>query len=219
MATATTSNNSQESESGKPRARHDQAYKGIFGLWRALYDLMRGYASEYIKGGADWFDQLDFERAERISTEQIIPGLASRLSDMVWRIPLRSAAGKTEYLYVVVLMEFQSRVDRFMALRVQSAVMHLYEGLRKGAGVGSTDWLVPVLAVVVYNGKPRWNAPTRIGDLVLPEARPAAVPSQHSPTFTGDSYVVIDIGGYEGRDLPEDNAGKFQSSVIAVMFC
>ena len=205
MATAASLKNEQQPESGKPRARHDQAYKGIFGLWRALHDLMLGYASEFIKGGAEWFDQFDFERAERISTEEIIPGLASRLSDMVWRIPLRNAAGQTEYLYVVVLIEFQSRVDRFMALRVQSAVTRLYEGLRKGGGVRSTDWVVPVLAVVVYNGKPRWNAPTQMGDLVRPEARPAAGPIRHSPTFTGDSYVVIDIGGYKGRELPAEN--------------
>lgn len=41
-----------------------------------------------------------------------------------------------------------------MAFRVQSAVMRLYEGLRKGGGVRIGDWVVPVLAVVVYDGKP-----------------------------------------------------------------
>ena len=166
---------------------------------------MLGCAAEFIEGGAEWLDQFDFKRAERIATEEIVPGLASRLSDMVWRIPFRTAAGGTEYLYVVVLMEFQSQVDRFMALRVQSAVARLYEGLRKGGGAGSTDWVVPVLAVVVYNGKPRWNAPTRIWDLVRPEVRPAASPGRRAPTYTGDSYVVIDIGAYEGRELPSDN--------------
>ena len=205
VATATSSNNGQEQQSGKPRARHDQAYKGIFAIWRALHDLVLGYASEFIEGGADWLGQFDFERAVRISTEEIVPGLASRLSDMVWRIPFRSATGQTEYLYVVVLMEFQSSVDRFMALRVQSAVARLYEGLRKGGGAGSTDWVVPVLAVVVYNGKARWNAPTRMWDLVRPEVRPAAGPGRGAPTYTGDSYVVIDIGGYEGRELPSEN--------------
>ena len=174
-------------------------------MWRALHDLVLGYAAEFIEGGAEWLDQFDFKRAERIATEEIVPGLASRLSDMVWRIPFRTAAGGTEYLYVVVLMEFQSQVDRFMALRVQSAVARLYEGLRKGGGAGSTDWVVPVLAVVVYNGKPRWNAPTRMWDLVRPEVRPAAGPDRRAPTYTGDSYVVIDIGGYEGRELPSDN--------------
>ena len=92
-----------------------------------------------------------------------------------------------------------------MAFRVQSAVMRLYQGLRKGGGVRSGDWVVPVLAVVVYNGKSRWIAPTRMGDLVRPEARPAAVPPRHSPTFTGDSYIVIDIGQYYVDELPQDN--------------
>ena len=62
-----------------------------------------------------------------------------------------------------------------------------------------------MLAVVVYNGKPRWNAPTRIWDLVRPEVRPAASPGRRAPTYTGDSYVVIDIGAYEGRELPSEN--------------
>ena len=92
-----------------------------------------------------------------------------------------------------------------MAFRVQSAEMRLYEGLRKGGGVRSGDWVVPVLAVVVYNGKPRWTAPTRMGDLVRPEARPAGVPTRHCPTFTGDSYIVIDIGQYKVDELPQDN--------------
>ena len=44
-----------------------------------------------------------------------------------------------------------------------------------------------------------------MGNLVRPEARPAAVPTRHSPTFTGDSYVVIDIGQYKVDELPQEN--------------
>ena len=205
VAAVSSSNSGPSADSEKARARHDQAYKAIFGFLLALRDLLRGFGPELIEGGAEWIDRFDFERAERMSTEQITPDLAARLSDMVWRVPFRHAAGRVEHVYVVVLLEFQSQVDRFMALRVQSATVRLYESLRKDGRARGAEWVVPVLAIVVYNGQPRWNAPTRMGGLVRPGTRPEAGARQCPPTFTGDSYAVLDIGAYEGRELPPDN--------------
>ena len=58
---------------------------------------------------------------------------------------------------------------------------------------------------MVYHGKWRWHAPTRVGDLVRPGTRPDQGERQCPPTFTGDRYTVIGIGAYQGRALPLDN--------------
>ena len=83
--------------------------------------------------------------------------------------------------------------------------MRLYESLRKDRRSTRADWLVPILPVVVYNGEHRWTAPTRIGNLVRPGTPPDHGERQCPPTFTGDSYTVIDIGAYQDRALPPDN--------------
>ena len=83
--------------------------------------------------------------------------------------------------------------------------MRLYESLRKDRRSTRADWLVPIRLVVVYKGERRWHAPTRVGDLVRPGTPPDHGERQCPPTFTGDSYTVIDIGAYQDRALPPDN--------------
>ena len=77
--------------------------------------------------------------------------------------------------------------------------MRLYGSLRKDRRSTRADWLVPIRLVVVYKGERRWHAPTRVGDLVRPGTRPNLEKQRYPPTFTGDSYTVIDIGAYQDR--------------------
>ena len=169
-----------------------------------LRDLLYGYLHEHIEGAEECFDFFDFERAELISTEHTTTDLASRYIDMLWKLPIVKGSLAGTHLYVVVMLEFQSRVDRYMALRVQSAVTRIYERLWKDPQT-RTGWLVPILPIVVYNGPTRWNAPTRMRDLLRLGTVPTAEERPWEPGFTGDSYVVIDVGSYAGRELPSNN--------------
>ena len=73
---------------------------------------------------------------------------------------------KGTHLYVLVMLEFQSRVDRYMALRVQSAAIRIYEDLLQDPEFRRTGCVVPILPIVVYNGSTRWTPATRMRDLV-----------------------------------------------------
>ena len=149
---------------------------------------------------------MDFSRAKLMPTESITPDLARRYVDTLWRVPIVKGRMAGSYLYVVVLLEFQSRVDRYMALRVQSAAIRIYEDLLKNdPKFRRTGRLVPILPIVVYNGSGRWTAPTKMRDLVRRGALPKAGKRSWEPGFTRDSYVVLDIGSYAGRELPEGN--------------
>ena len=196
---------------GRPRMRHDEAYKAVYRVLSAFQQLMCGYVTDSFAGAKEWFQYLDFERAELVPTEQITPDLARRYVDVLWRVPIVKGRLAGRHIYVVVLVEFQSRVDRYMALRVQSAATRIYEHLLTDPNFKRTGYLAPILPIVLYNGSRRWTAPTRLRDLVRKGTLPAASERAWAPGYTGDSYVVLDVGAYAGRELP---AGNIMSLMI-----
>ena len=196
---------------GSPRMRHDEAYKAVYRVLSAFQQLMFGYVTDSFAGAKEWFQYLDFERAELVPTEQITPDLARRYVDVLWRVPIVKGRLAGRHIYVVVLVEFQSRVDRYMALRVQSAATRIYEHLLTDPNFKRTGYLAPILPIVLYNGPRRWTAPTRLRDLVRKGTLPTASERDWAPGYTGDSYVVIDMGAYAGRELP---AGNIMSLMI-----
>ena len=185
--------------------RHDQSYKAMFSHALPVRDLLRDFVSELLDGGREWVERLDFATLEPLPTEHIDPTLRGRSNDAVWRLRFRDAGGERDWLHVLVMIEFQSRIDWFMALRVQGYAVRLYESLWSDRRPGRGDRLPPVLAVVIYNGRSRWRAVTRMAGLVGEGTRPAAARAAAAPAFTGDSYVLIDPGAYVGRTLPPDN--------------
>ena len=111
-----------------------------------------------------------------------------------------------EWFYVYILIEFQSEILRFMAVRVLSYVMLLYEDLVRKKRLPESGKLPPVVPIVLYNGKRLWAAPLQVADLV------ESIPGQerHVPRF---EYLVIDEGHLPRERLePLDNpvAGVFQ---------
>ncbi len=101
------------------------------------------------------------------------------------------------------MLEFQSQVDWFTALRVQSYAVRIYEDQWKDRRPGRQDRLPPILAVVVYNGPAAWTAATRVGDLVGDGTRPLAAGQASGLAFTEDSYVLVDLKALSR--LPKDN--------------
>ncbi len=92
-------------------------------------------------------------------------------------------------------IEFQSRTDPYMALRIMTYVGLLYQDLVKNRGY-QPDGLVagklpPVLSVVLYNGVPRWGAATDIAELI--EVVPAGL-AQYRPSLR---YLLLDEGALD----------------------
>jgi hypothetical protein len=59
---------------------------------------------------------------------------------------------------VVVVLEFQSRPDPFMALRLWVYVGLLLQDLVRRGELAPERRLPPVLPLVLYNGRQRWSA-------------------------------------------------------------
>ena len=141
---------------GAAVAEHDNGYKRLFSHPEMVADLLRGFVRE------DWVRDLDFSTLERVSGSYVTPELRSRESDIVWRVRW----GQDRWLYVYLLIEFQSTVDPFMALRVLVYVGLLYQDLVQHRQLTTAGKLPPVLPLVLYNGTAPWGAVREVAELI-----------------------------------------------------
>jgi len=135
---------------------HDHSYELLFCHPEMVADLLRGFVRE------DWVNNVDFRSLEKVSGSYVAADLREREDDVIWRVRLEQ-----DWLYVYLLIEFQSTIDRSMAVRVLVYLGLLYQDLIR-MGQSTVDGrLPPVLPVVLYNGERRWDAPEEISDLIV----------------------------------------------------
>ncbi len=172
--------------SPRRRGQHDPSYKQFFSYPEMVRDLLLGFVP------LAWVESLDFATLERVNQTYISDDLRERADDVVWRVRFRD-----EWLYVYLLLEFQSTVDRFMAVRLLTYVGLLYQDLIKSGQISRRDLLPPVMPIVLYNGERTWRAATALSDL-LPDLPPDL--QRFQPTL---QYLLID----EQRQDPAALAG------------
>jgi hypothetical protein len=84
-----------------------------------------------------------------------------REGDLVWRIPRRDGGDA----YVMLWLEFQSKTDSWMALRMLVYAGLLWQHLVREQRLLPDGRLPPILPIVLYNGDPRWPASVALRDL------------------------------------------------------
>jgi hypothetical protein len=163
---------------------HDHSYKLLFSHPEMVADLIRGFVRE------EWVQHLDFTSLEKVSGSYVADDLREREDDVIWRLRWGS-----DWLYVYLLIEFQSTVDRYMAARVLAYLGLLYQDLVRRGQLSSEGQLPPVLPIVLYNGNRRWDAPVEIADLVVPIPKGLAA---YCPRL---KYLLLDEGSYADSEL------------------
>jgi len=138
---------------------YDSGYHFIFSNPKLIEDLMCHFVPE------TWVKQLDFSSLHRVNTKFHSDGLTRREGDIIYRIHLNN--GDPVYLYL--LLEFQSRSDPWMAVRVGTYVFLLYQHLIKEKQISTKTGLPPVFPLVLYNGDTPWNASIDLKDLIICE--------------------------------------------------
>src|SRR5919106_509190 len=138
-----------------PKRQHDRSYRHLFSQPRIVEDLLR----RFVPG--PWAGELDFTTLERLNASYVSDRLQSRESDVVWRLRLSRAP-----VHLYLLVEFQSKPQRFMAVRQMAYTGLFLQQLIKLGELAPGKLLPLVLTVVVYNGKIRWPAPQELADLV-----------------------------------------------------
>jgi hypothetical protein len=173
-------------------ADHDSGYKLLFSHARMIADLIRGFVDE------DWVADLDFSTLEKVGGSFTTQGLRHRENDSIWRL----RRGKNEWVYVYVLLEFQSTVDPYMGVRIMTYVCLLYEDLIRHKLIRPGDKLPPVLPIVFYNGMSEWRAARNVAALI--EEMPAAF-ERHRPRL---EYLLLDAQRMAEGTLPLRNVAS-----------
>ena len=167
----------------------DAAYKRLFSRPGMVRDLLLGFAAR------DWSGALDFASVTPLPASHVSRDLQQRHGDLVWRIRF----GGERWLYLVLLLEFQSGVDQAMAVRMLTYSGLLYQRLVGDGVLRERGELPPVLPVVIYNGRSPWTAPTDVSELIA-SGGPAL--SRYQPS---QQYFLLDEGRVDGGSLPPDN--------------
>jgi hypothetical protein len=148
-------------------------------------DLIRGFVRE------DWAQALDFDTLERVREIGVSHDLREREDDIIWRLRWGE-----RWLYVYLLLEFQSTVDRLMAVRLLVYVGLLYQDLAAAEAIPPGGPLPPVLPIVLYNGQDAWTAKTSLAELIEPD-----LPEQLRRWQPQVRYLLLDEGRYQDTEL------------------
>ena len=165
-----------------PGFEYDPAFKRIFSYPDMIQELVRFLSSE--------LDELSLRHAQLVGTEHVSKQLKKRRQDLVWQV-LRAADGTFVYL----ALEFQSTVDKFMPLRVNTYRSLLFEQLVRQRQLYPDGRLPDVIPIVIYNGRQRWTAPLEFGEL-----HPLRN-SVHARYNISARYILMDFSTYKERAL------------------
>jgi len=163
---------------------HDTGYKFLFSRPELVRDLIAGFVPD------DWLASLDYATLEKIPASYITEDFRQRADDVVWRVKVGG-----DWVYLYLLLEFQSRVDRYMALRIMVYVGLLYQDLIARDEIASDGRLPPVLPIVLYNGSAPWTACQDVAELIPP------VPGLVERFKPHMRYLLIDENAYSEAQL------------------
>ena len=171
-------------------AFEDSWMKKLFDFPGVVIDMLRGLMPPEV------VDACDFREMEQLSTQYVDDGLSQSFGDAAWRVRFR-LAGAEGWLYLLLVLEFQSTVDSDMASRMHAYVGQLHRKLRRSGELPKGDRLPPVLPIVIYTGQRPWTAATEL--LVAP---PGSFLEAYQPR---QRFFLIDIHRLNAKDLPRRN--------------
>jgi len=174
-----------DSTMATPNNAHDTGYKLLFSHPEMVRDLLTGYL-----GGA-WLEQADFNTLERVNASYVSDTERQRHDDMVWRLRVGQ-----QWVWVYLLLEFQSEPDPWMALRMMVYVGLLSQHL-VNEGELQDRHLPTVVPMVLYNGAAAWKSATDVANCYGPSL-PGLEP--YRPRLL---YHLIDEARLKLHPLPE----------------
>ena len=133
---------------------------------------------------------LDFATLRELSASWVQADAEQRHGDAAWREHYADGSGRS----LVLLLEFQSTVDRDMAVRVLRYQGMAFENLRRQRALDD-DGALRLLSVVVYSGRARWKGPGGTARVTV---------DRDGEILRSQPYVLLDTAAAQD-DLPADN--------------
>ena len=132
---------------------HDSGYKKLFSNRTIFRQLIETFVNQ------EWVHSLDFDTCEPLDKSFISEHYKETESDLIYKIQFHDRE-----VYIYILIEFQSTVDPFMALRVLNYITNFYMDFL--VNNRSVKKLPAVFPIVLYNGEARWTAPVNLSELI-----------------------------------------------------
>ena len=164
---------------------HDENYKRLFASSLMVQDVLRACLPAHRLAAAD------LSSLGELSPEYVSDELRTRHGDTVWHLRLGRRRA-----FLLVLLEFQARDDRLMALRVLTCTGLLLLELARNQ---PPDVAGERLPAVLYNGTEPWTAAPDMGSLITP------VGPWLAPYQPAQRYHLIDLQRVAADDLPHRN--------------
>ena len=134
---------------------HDSGYKRLFSNKTIFRQFIETFIHE------DWVQDLDFSACKKLDKSFVSEDYQETESDIIYEVKFRGHKS-----YLVILIEFQSTIARFMALRVLNYMTNFYMDYWESNSKIKT--LPPIFPIVLYNGDKKWTAPVNLSELIKP---------------------------------------------------
>ena len=151
------------------RIDHDGSFRSVFSEPRAVKDLIEGFVDR------DDTLQFDWTTLKQVSVRHTTENLKQSKSNMIWEVGTLGDPGRVRFL----LLEFQSRPDWTMALRMLNYFGQLLATLAKRDACHEERKLDWVLPIVVYNGERGCTAARNVAEMVKDAPANWEGPSPH----------------------------------------
>jgi len=143
----------------------------------------------------DFVKKLDYDTLERMDKSFVTREFKQKESDLIYKIKFN---GKDVYIFL--LIEFQSTVDKMMSFRMLHYLIEFYDHISKNS---KDDKLPSVFPLLLYNGTSKWTAPVNIQDLI-----DIHIPLKYVPNFNYYKLVI--------NELPKRSLVKIRNAVSAI---
>jgi len=180
-----------KSKSNNPAKLHDYGYRRLFSSPAIMRELLQGFVP------LEWVRDMDFDTLEQVKSSFVRQNYREKESDVIYKVKYKGSE-----IYIYLLLEFQSTVDRFMALRMLSYIIDLYESIRVSEPKRKT--LPYVFPVMLYNGDRKWNAAVSLEKLI-------EMSEKYDVYLPGFTYFKIAINEFSYRTL-----AKIRNALSAV---
>ncbi|GIW93774.1 MAG: hypothetical protein KatS3mg110_1815 [Pirellulaceae bacterium] len=172
-------------------ARYDIAYRRLFRHRRLVMDLLQGFS------GQPWVVELDWTTLAAVRAKFVGSPLRVFEADQIWKV-VHQPTG----LPVHVLLEFQSRSERWMALRTTNYLLQLMLEWAEDPSAHPGE-LPATFPMFVYNGRQRWTAARNVHELN------PLLPVSLEPFVPRCEYALLDIQATPLHALPPNNTVSY----------
>ena len=171
----------------KVHHEHDVGYKHIFSHKTTFLELLRSFIKK------DWVNSIKEEDLILVDKSYILSDFEEEESDILYKVNID---GKEVIFYV--LLEFQSRVDFQMPMRLLFYMVEVWRDILKNetkADRRRKDFKLPaVVPIVLYNGKNKWTARTSFKEILSGY-------ELFEDNILDFNYILFDINRYSDDEL------------------